>query len=442
MSEASDVIDAHHHFWGAGQHARSLWAAPLFQQAFGPDDLVPQLEQAGVAGTILVQSMNDQQENKRLLDFADAAPFVRGIVSWLPWTDPAAAVSQLNDLTQAPLIRGVRWLVGRDSLSALTGAQGLDLLARVAGYGLCWEVVPVTDGQIEEIAVIARKLPELRIVVDHLARPPLESGDWERWRQRIAVLARLPNVAMKMSIGVDVLESWASWSAGPLPACIEWAITRFGSQRLMAASNWPVVTMRASYCQVWATWRQVLAGLGLDRSAQAAVLGGSAAAWYSLPDERYSSRRLLMNVVIGADHAGFPAKESVRSFLLEDGHDVTDVGTTSTEPVDFPDIALVLARTVLSGRAERGIMVCGTGVGACMAANKIPGIRAALAHDLYSAHQCVEHDDANVLCIGAQIIGPVMMQEVIHSFLDAKWSLDEQFHRRVGKLADLEKGQL
>jgi L-fuconolactonase len=291
VSESSGVIDAHHHFWRAGQHAKSPWASPVFQQAFTPADLVPQLEQAGVDGTILVQSVNEEAENMRLLEFADRAPFVRGIVIWLPWTDPAASAGQLDDLARMPLTRGVRWLVGRDSLTGLTSAEGLDLLARIAGYGLCWEVVPVTDGQIEEVATIARKLPELKIVVDHLARPPLESGDRDQWRQRIVTLARLPNVAMKMSIGVDVLEGWTRWSADPLPGCIEWAITRFGPQRLMAASNWPVVTMRADYAKVWATWRQVLADLGLDPSAQAAVLGGSAAGWYGLPDERYSSRR-------------------------------------------------------------------------------------------------------------------------------------------------------
>jgi ribose 5-phosphate isomerase B len=150
----------------------------------------------------------------------------------------------------------------------------------------------------------------------------------------------------------------------------------------------------------------------------------------------------LMKIALGADHAGFVAKETVRSFLATAGHDVTDVGTRSEEPVDFPDIALALCREILDGNAQRGIMVCGTGVGACMAANKVHGIRAALAHDLYSAHQCVEHDDANVLCIGAQIIGPAVMQEIIDSFLMAEWSPEEEFHRRVAKLAELEKGRL
>jgi L-fuconolactonase len=287
-----EVIDAHHHFWRAGAHAKSPWAAPVFQRAFTPADLAPQLEQAEVDGTILVQSVNEEAENPRLAEFAGQAPCVRGLVVWLPGADTTASARQLDDLAGTPLTCGVRWLVGRDPLTPLVSGEGLDLLARIAGYGWCWEVVPVTDGQIEEIIMIGRKLPELKIVVDHLGRPPLESGSWDHWRQRITKLARLPNVAMKISIGVDVLEGWGSWSAAPLTGCIEWAVTRLGPQRLMAASNWPVVTMRASYREVWATWRQVLADLGLDSSSRDAVLGGSAAAWYGLANERNLPRRI------------------------------------------------------------------------------------------------------------------------------------------------------
>lgn len=280
------MIDAHHHFWRAGQHQKSPWAAPVFQQAATPAELVPQLEQAGVGGTILVQSVNEEIENARLFDFAGRAPFVRGIVIWLPWADPDASRRQLADLAGAPLTCGARWLVGRDSLAPLTRTEGLDLLGRLARHGLCWEVVPVTAGQVEEVLAIARMLPELKVVVDHLARPPLESGDWDLWRRRIDALARMPNVAMKVSIGIDVLEGWAGWSAERLPDCVGWAIGRFGPERLMAASNWPVVTIRAGYGEVWATWRQVLAELGLDRSSRAAVLGDSAAAWYGLAAAR------------------------------------------------------------------------------------------------------------------------------------------------------------
>ncbi len=140
------------------------------------------------------------------------------------------------------------------------------------------------------------------------------------------------------------------------------------------------------------------------------------------------------NLVIGSDHAGFPLKGPLIKLLKSWNYTVKDVGSFTPDPVDFPDIALLLADEVLSGRADRGIMVCGTGVGAAIACNKIQGIRAALCHDTYSAHQCVEHDNVNVLCIGAQIIGPSIAEEILANFLNARFSTAEEFRRRVRKL--------
>jgi ribose 5-phosphate isomerase B len=145
-----------------------------------------------------------------------------------------------------------------------------------------------------------------------------------------------------------------------------------------------------------------------------------------------------MKLAVGGDHAGFPMKAPVIDVLRKWGHDVTDYGTHSTEPVDFPDIAQLVCDEVRSGRAERGILVCGTGVGACIAGNKIPGIRAALCHDVYSAHQCVEHDDVNLLCLGAQIVGIMLAEEILRAFLEASFSTDGAFRRRVAKLSELE----
>jgi ribose 5-phosphate isomerase B len=146
-----------------------------------------------------------------------------------------------------------------------------------------------------------------------------------------------------------------------------------------------------------------------------------------------------MKLAIGGDHAGFPLKGPLIDFLSAQGHAVQDFGTHSAEPVDFPDIARLVCEAVRSGAAERGIMVCGTGVGACIAANKIPGIRAALCHDTYSAHQCVEHDDVNVLCIGGWIVGVRVAEELLLAFLKAEFSTEEEFRRRVQKLAVLEQ---
>jgi ribose 5-phosphate isomerase B len=141
-----------------------------------------------------------------------------------------------------------------------------------------------------------------------------------------------------------------------------------------------------------------------------------------------------VKLVIGSDHAGFPLKGQLLKLLQSWNYSVKDVGSFTPDPVDFPDIALLLAGEIKSGSAERGIMVCGTGVGAAIACNKIQGIRAALCHDTYSAHQCVEHDNVNVLCIGAQIIGPSVAEEILTNYLNARFSTEEQFRRRVQKL--------
>jgi ribose 5-phosphate isomerase B len=146
-----------------------------------------------------------------------------------------------------------------------------------------------------------------------------------------------------------------------------------------------------------------------------------------------------MRIIVGADHAGFPLKGTVVEALRSWGHEVQDVGTHSTEPVDFPVVARKVCDPVRHGEYDRGIMVCGTGIGAAMAANKIPGIRAALCHDVYSAHQSVEHDDANVLCIGAQIVGDMLALDLLRTYLAAEMSPEEHFQRRVRQLAELER---
>ena len=152
------------------------------------------------------------------------------------------------------------------------------------------------------------------------------------------------------------------------------------------------------------------------------------------PDVSNSESDKSMNLVIGSDHAGFPLKGTLIRLLQSWNYIIKDVGSFNPDPVDFPDIALLLADEIKSSRARLGIMVCGTGIGAAMVCNKIQGIRAALCHDTYSAHQCVEHDNANVLCMGAQIIGPSIAEEVMSNFLKAEFSTEEQFRRRVEKL--------
>jgi ribose 5-phosphate isomerase B len=146
-----------------------------------------------------------------------------------------------------------------------------------------------------------------------------------------------------------------------------------------------------------------------------------------------------MRIIIGGDHAGFGLKQQLVPWLESLGHTVHDCGAHSADPVDFPDIAQRLCGAILKGEHERGIMCCGSGVGAAIAANKIAGIRAALCHDTYCAHQAVEHDDVNVLCMGNWIVGIKLAQEILSSFLNARFSEDPDVRRRVAKLREMDR---
>ncbi|MBB4301657.1 ribose 5-phosphate isomerase B [Rhodobium orientis] len=143
-------------------------------------------------------------------------------------------------------------------------------------------------------------------------------------------------------------------------------------------------------------------------------------------------------IVVGSDHAGFPMKGLALEVIRDLGYAITDVGSYDDKPVDFPDVARALCTEILEGRAERGIMVCGTGVGAAIATNKVRGIRAAVCHDVHSAHQGVEHDNVNVMCIGAQIVGAWLARDLFTAFLKAEFDPREEHVRRVCKLSELE----
>lgn len=140
-----------------------------------------------------------------------------------------------------------------------------------------------------------------------------------------------------------------------------------------------------------------------------------------------------MRIVIGSDHCGYELKKRVLPYL-EEQYEVVDCGCHSTDAVDFPDIAALVCKAILSGQAQRGILFCGSGVGAAIACNKVKGIRASVCHDIYSAHQAVEHDDVQVMALGGQIVGEVVARELIETFLHASFSGSEEFVRRVNKL--------
>lgn len=145
-----------------------------------------------------------------------------------------------------------------------------------------------------------------------------------------------------------------------------------------------------------------------------------------------------MKIAVAVDHAGFPFKQMVIDTVLAGGDEAIDLGTDSTQSVDYPDFAVKIGKAIQNGEVERGILVCGSGVGACIAANKLKGVYAGICHDTYSAHQGVEHDDMNVLCLGSRIIGPELAKEVIKTFLLARFSGEERHIRRVEKIRKIE----
>lgn len=149
-----------------------------------------------------------------------------------------------------------------------------------------------------------------------------------------------------------------------------------------------------------------------------------------------------MKVVVGFDHAGFPLKQTVLEAVREAGHEPIDVGTYSADPVDYPDFSEKIGRALQRGEAERGVLVCGSGIGACIAANKMKGVYASICHDTYSAAQGVMHDDMNVLCLGGRVIGPELAASLVKAFLGARYLGNdddgERFARRVAKIHKLE----
>ena len=148
-----------------------------------------------------------------------------------------------------------------------------------------------------------------------------------------------------------------------------------------------------------------------------------------------------MRIAVACDHAGFPLKAEVIRVIVENGHEPVDLGTNSTESVDYPDFAAKLGQAILDGRADRGVLICGSGIRASIAANKMKGIYAGLCHDTYSAGQGVEHDNMNVLCLGARIIGPALVPELVQAFLSKEFSTEERHRRRFGKVRSLESSQ-
>lgn len=289
-----DTIDAHHHFWPteaiSGQHWRPA-EDEVLRRSFSPEDLAPELTAAGVIGTVLMQSVDAPEENGRLLDYAADTDFVRGVVAWAPLTQPEQARVIIDQLAEEGRsdnrgkLVGVRCLIGHSDAEWALSDEGLANFRRLADAGLSWDVVPVTPAQITAVSTVAERVPDLRIVVDHLARPPFREHGWEQWCRDVSLLGARPNVAIKLSVGVDALSTWDRWDPAALRPYVEHAVAAFSPGRSMIASNWPVVLLKADYGRAWQDTSSLIEEIVRDEADLGRIHAGTAIEWYGLKEE-------------------------------------------------------------------------------------------------------------------------------------------------------------
>jgi L-fuconolactonase len=276
------LIDSHHHFWWTGRHTYT-WPAPVgdrLARDFTPEDLRPELERCGIKGTVLIQVLNEMSgETEESLDLCREVDFVRGVVGWLPLVDPDATSDALRLRSRGKLV-GVRHLISNEPdpqwLLQETVLESLELLAAA---GLVFDAIPINAAQFESVLKVSRRLPQLKIVINHLGRPPIPEQGWEPWATQIARAAELRSVAIKLSIGLDIIMR-QRWSTQSLRRYSDHVLDLFGPERVMAASNWPVILLGASYEEA----QRGIAALVADLSAeqQRAVLGETATRIYGL----------------------------------------------------------------------------------------------------------------------------------------------------------------
>jgi L-fuconolactonase len=278
------MIDAHHHFWWTGRHTYT-WPAQVgdrFAPDFTPDDLRGELARCGIKGTVLVQVLHQVGgETEECLDLSNEVDFVRGVVGWLPLADPDATAQALERLRgRGGKLVGVRHLISNEPDPRWLLQDGvIESLKLLAAAKLAFDAIPVTAAQFESVLDIAERLPELKLVLNHLGRPPIPEQGWEPWATQIARAAEHRNVSVKLSIGLDIIMRWR-WSTDAIRPYSDHVLDLFSSNRVMAASNWPVILLGASYEEAWTGITGLLTGLSADE--RHAVLGGSAKRIYGL----------------------------------------------------------------------------------------------------------------------------------------------------------------
>jgi L-fuconolactonase len=269
------VIDAHHHVWKiAGRPPLPKGFGPTLERDFTITDFEAELRTAGIDGSVLVQSLNSFEETLDYLDLADSHDVIRAVVGWVPLADSAACAQALDQLRGRRKFVGMRHLIAYEpDPSWVLQPEVMASLHMLAEANLVFETVPINQAQLNAVLTASERLPELKLNLNHLGRPPVPEGGWEPWASQMARAAKNPNVSVKLSAGGDLVINWR-WSTDGIRRYSDHVLALFGAERVMAGSNWPVVLLGGSFAEVWRGIEDLVAGL--TPTERAAVMGGTA----------------------------------------------------------------------------------------------------------------------------------------------------------------------
>lgn len=280
-------IDTHHHFWNLNK-VEYPWLTPqagILYRTYEPAELRPQIQAAGIDRTVLVQSANNVDDTISMLTQAEDYEWIGGVVGWVPLLDPEKAGRLLERFSRHPKFRGVRHLIHNEAdpdwIAQQRAVEGLQLLAR---FGLVYDLVPVYPNHLKHAPMLAERVPDITMVIDHLAVPPIRDRGMGRWAEQMTAAARCPNIHAKLS-GLVTAADHARWTVDDLKPYVDFVLEQFGADRLMFGSDWPVCTQAASYAQWWQAAHQLVSGC--SPREQEAIFGGTAQRVYhiALPDE-------------------------------------------------------------------------------------------------------------------------------------------------------------
>jgi L-fuconolactonase len=276
------LVDAHQHLWDLDA-AEYPWLVPAYgplYRTFQPEELAPQLARAGVSRTVLVQAADNHADTNHMLGIAGRVEYVAGVVGWVPLDRPDETRAALDRLQRYPVIKGIRHLIHVEpDPDWLVQPSVIGGLRQLAERGLTFDIPAVIPRHLEHVPTLAREVPELAIVIDHLAKPPIKDRGWEPWASLLARAAEAPNVYAKVS-GLNTAADPETWTAEDLKPYIDHAIACFGADRLMFGSDWPVAILAGDYQKVWEETNRALADLRPDD--RAAILGVTANTVYGL----------------------------------------------------------------------------------------------------------------------------------------------------------------